>query len=117
MPSEKKQKWILTHDSHALKKGDTYEGTELPLWLAGKTVLVGDAEFEVATPGQLAKLQADLDAANAQVVTLTESTASVQAALDEEKSRVSELTASKTQLQADLDAANKQLTELQKKAK
>lgn len=117
MPNEKKQKWILTHDSHALKKGETYEGTDLPLWLAGKAVLVGDAEFEVATPGQLAKLQADLDATSAQVVTLTESNASAQAALDEEKAKVAELSASNTQLQADLDAATKQLTELQKKAK
>ncbi len=117
MPNEKTQKWILTHDSHELKKGEAYEGTELPLWLSGKAVLVGDAEFEVATPGQLVKLQADLDAANAQLVTLTESNASVQAALDEEKAKVSELTTSNASLQADLDAANKQLAELQKKAK
>lgn len=36
--SDKKQKWILTHDSHELKKGDVYEGTTLPAWLNGKAL-------------------------------------------------------------------------------
>lgn len=96
MADEKKQKWMLTHDSHKLKKGDIYEGEELPVWLAGKAVPVSAQVLEVATPGELATLQADLDAANGQVGALTESN---------------------EKLQADLDAAQKQLAELQKKAK
>ena len=43
-------KWILTHDSHNLKKGDLHEGDYLPAWLVGKASLVEDKSFEVATP-------------------------------------------------------------------
>lgn len=43
-------KWILTHDSHEMRKGDTYEGESLPSWLAGKVFLVEEKSFEVATP-------------------------------------------------------------------
>lgn len=62
MAEQTKLKWILTHDSHALKKGEIYEGDALPAWLQGKaSPLTADA-FEVATPGgaALEKLQADL---------------------------------------------------------
>lgn len=62
-----KKKWLVTHDSHALKKGEIYEGKDLPLWLEGKATLVSDAVFEVATPGDLTKLQADLDEAQKQL--------------------------------------------------
>ncbi|GLY59661.1 hypothetical protein Pcaca05_05190 [Pectobacterium carotovorum subsp. carotovorum] len=96
MADEKKQQWMLTHDSHELKKGAIYEGDSLPLWLSGKAIPVSEQVLEVATPGELAKLQADLDAANGQVGALTESN---------------------EKLQADLDAAQKQLAELQKKVK
>ncbi|WJM80431.1 hypothetical protein [Pectobacterium brasiliense] len=96
MTDEKKQQWMLTHDSHELKKGAIYEGDSLPLWLSGKAIPVSEQVLEVATPGELAKLQADLDAATGQVGVLTESN---------------------EKLQADLDAAQKQLAELQKKAK
>lgn len=63
MPEEK-QKWILTHDSHELKKGDIYEGVSLPAWLAGKANPVSADAFEVATPGaaELKKLKAELTA-------------------------------------------------------
>lgn len=62
--SDKKQKWILTHDSHKLKKGEVYEGTTLPAWLNGKATLVSADIFEVATPGSavLEKLKAELAA-------------------------------------------------------
>lgn len=96
MAGTKKQKWMLTHDSHELKKGQIYEGEELPLWLVGKATLVGDQVLEVATPGDLAKLQADLDEANGKVTSLGEAN---------------------TKLQADLDEAQKQIADLQKKAK
>ena len=36
----KEQKWLLTHDSHELKKGEVYKGETLPLWLAGKAIPV-----------------------------------------------------------------------------
>lgn len=62
--NDKKQKWILTHDSHELKKGDVYEGTTLPAWLNGKASPVSADVFEVATPGgaELEKLKAELTA-------------------------------------------------------
>ncbi|HDL1233932.1 TPA: hypothetical protein PWY77_002151 [Mannheimia haemolytica] len=43
-------KWLLTHDSHELKKGDVYEGETLPLWLVGKAIEIEEKSFEVATP-------------------------------------------------------------------
>jgi hypothetical protein len=46
----KEQKWLLTHDSHELKKGEVYKGETLPLWLAGKAIPVSDQVLEVATP-------------------------------------------------------------------
>ncbi|MEZ2432587.1 hypothetical protein [Raoultella planticola] len=92
----KEQQWLLTHDSHELKKGDVYKGETLPLWLAGKAIPVGDTVLEVATPAELKKLQADLD---------------------EAKGKVESLTADNTKLQADLDEAQKQIDELKKKAK
>lgn len=92
----KEQQWLLTHDSHKLKKGEVYKGETLPLWLAGKAIPVSDQVLEVATPGELGKLQADLEEANGKVASLTEAN---------------------TKLQADLEEAQKQLAELQKKAK
>jgi predicted RNase H-like nuclease (RuvC/YqgF family) len=94
--AEKKQKWLLTHDSHELKKGDIYEGVSLPLWLNGKAQPLAERTFEVATPDDLGKLQADLTEANDKV-----------AGLAEENQK----------LQADLTEAQKQIAELQKKAK
>lgn len=63
MPEEK-LKWILTHDSHELKKGEIYEGKSLPAWLVGKANPVSSDAFEVATPGaaELKKLNAELTA-------------------------------------------------------
>lgn len=92
----KEQKWLLTHDSHELKKGEVYKGEALPLWLAGKAIPVSDQVLEVATPADVQKLQADLDEANG---------------------KVESLTADNTKLQADLDEAQKQIDELKKKAK
>ncbi|HCB2205669.1 TPA: hypothetical protein MYR09_000659 [Citrobacter farmeri] len=92
----KEQKWLLTHDSHNLKKGDVYTGESLPLWLAGKAIPVSDQVLEVATPGELGKLQADLEESNGKVASLTEANA---------------------KLQADLEEAQKQIDELKKKAK
>ena len=43
-------KFILTHDSHELKKGDSIECDVLPAWLVGKVMPVAEQEFEVATP-------------------------------------------------------------------
>lgn len=37
---EDEKKWVLTHDSHDLKKGQIYEGKELPAYLVGKAVPV-----------------------------------------------------------------------------
>lgn len=89
MADEKTQKWMLTHDSHSLKKGEIYEGASLPAWLAGKATPVSDRVFEVATPGELKKLQAELDASKE----------------------------TNGKLQAELDEAQKQLSDLQKKGK
>jgi len=43
-------KFLLTHDSHELKKGEIYEGDALPLWLVGKATPLTEKAFEVATP-------------------------------------------------------------------
>ena len=92
----KEKKWLLTHDSHELKKGEVYKGETLPLWLAGKAIPVSDQVLEAATPADVQKLQADLDEANG---------------------KVESLTADNAKLQADLDEAQKQIYELKKKAK
>jgi hypothetical protein len=63
----KEQKWLLTHDSHELKKGEVYKGESLPLWLVGKAIPVSDQVLEVATPSDVQKLQADLDEAQKQI--------------------------------------------------
>ena len=63
----KEQKWLLTHDSHELKKGEVYKSETLPLWLAGKAIPVSDQVLEVATPADVQKLQADLDEAQKQI--------------------------------------------------
>lgn len=62
--TDKKQKWLLTHDSHELKKGDMFEGVTLPAWLNGKVTPLSADSFEVATPGgaELEKLKAELAA-------------------------------------------------------
>ncbi|AUU92369.1 hypothetical protein C2U55_26540 [Enterobacteriaceae bacterium ENNIH3] len=65
--AEKEQKWLLTHDSHELKKGEVYTGDSLPLWLVGKAIPVGDQVLEVATPDDMKKLQADLEEAKKQL--------------------------------------------------
>jgi len=64
MSDKNKRKWILTHDSHTLKKGEIYEGDVLPAWLQGKATPLAADSFEVATPGgaDLEKLKADLAA-------------------------------------------------------
>jgi hypothetical protein len=84
--AEKEQKWLLTHDSHELKKGEVYTGETLPLWLVGKAIPVGDQVLEVATPDDMKKLQADLEEANGKVASLTESNGKLQADLEEAKS-------------------------------
>lgn len=38
-----KKRWVLTHDSHELKKGEIYEDESLPAWLAGKAVPAVDS--------------------------------------------------------------------------
>lgn len=50
-------KWLLTHDSHKLKKGDIYEGEGLPLWLVGKALEVEEKVLEVATPEDHAEVE------------------------------------------------------------
>ncbi|MEG9424929.1 hypothetical protein [Citrobacter freundii] len=92
----KEQKWLLTHDSHELKKGEVYKGETLPLWLVGKAIPVSDQVLEVATTADIQKLQADLDEANG---------------------KVESLTADNAKLQAELGEAQKQIDELKKKAK
>lgn len=100
--SDQKQKWILTHDSHKLKKGEIYAGEVLPAWLQGKAKPISADAFEVATPGgaALEKLKAELtaqtqraDEAEAKLVTSAE-------ALTVETKRADEAVAA-------LEAANK----------
>lgn len=74
--SDKKQKWILTHDSHKLKKGEIYEGDALPAWLQGKAKPISADVFEVATPGG-----ADLEKLNAELTSQTQRADELEAKL------------------------------------
>ncbi len=51
----KEQQWLLTHDSHELKKGEVYKGETLPLWLVGKAIPVEDHGAGGGDPGRSAK--------------------------------------------------------------
>ncbi|HEJ7996874.1 TPA: hypothetical protein SMI16_002303 [Serratia liquefaciens] len=105
------QKWIVTHDSHKLEKGEFYEGETLPLWLVGKATPVAAQSFEVATPNaELAKLSAELEAANGELKKLTDSNAALIIERDQ-------LVGKNTELSAELEAAQAQLAELLKPAK
>ncbi|MDT0208504.1 MULTISPECIES: hypothetical protein [Serratia] len=105
------QKWIVTHDSHKLAKGEFFEGEKLPLWLVGKATPIADQSFEVATPNAaLEKLSAELEAANGDVKKLTDSNAELIIERDK-------LAEKNTALSAELEAANVQIAELLKPAK
>ncbi len=105
------QKWIVTHDSHKLAKGDFFEGDKLPLWLVGKATPIADQSFEVATPNAVfEKLSAELEAANGDVKKLTD----INAALTTERD---ELADKNTELSAELETAKGQIAELMKPAK
>jgi len=92
MADEKKQKWVLTHDSHELKKGQVYEGEKLPLWLVGKAIPVSEQTLEVATPAEVAKLQASLDEATSKITSLTEENAKLKSSLDDAQKQIEDLT-------------------------
>lgn len=100
--AEELKKWILTHDSHELKKGAVYEGSELPAWLAGKASPVSADAFEVATPGaaDVKKLKADINAltkrADAAEAALVESNAKLEAETKRADEAVAALAAATT---------------------
>ncbi|HHQ6537924.1 TPA: hypothetical protein ACSTJY_003303 [Serratia fonticola] len=96
-----KQKYILTHDSHQLKKGDVYEGDTLPAWLVGKAVLASASFPESEGMSNLqAALEAETaakDAALKEIATLKLAAESMQAehkaALEAEKKRADDAVA------------------------
>ncbi|CAI0727973.1 hypothetical protein [Serratia entomophila] len=105
------QKWIVTHDSHKLAKGEFFEGEKLPLWLVGKATPIADQSFEVATPNaELAKLSAELETALGDVKKLTDDNAALIVERDGLSKRSSELS-------AELETALGQIAELMKPAK
>lgn len=105
------QKWIVTHDSHKLAKGEFFECDKLPLWLVGKATPIAEQSFEVATPNAvLEKLSTELEAANSEVKRLTDSNAALIAERDE-------LAGKNTGLSTELEAAKAQIAELLKPAK
>ncbi|GEM_PF-1030791 len=55
------QKWMLTHDSHELKKGDIYEGVSLPVWLEGKANPISLAEPEGVSRKELKDVTTERD--------------------------------------------------------
>ena len=97
MPEEK-QKWILTHDSHELKKGEVYEGATLPAWLAGKATPVSADAFEVSTPGaaDVKKLKAEITALTKRAETAESSLAEANTKLEAETKRADEAAAALT---------------------
>ncbi len=101
MPEEK-QKWIVTHDSHKLKKGEIYEGTELPAWLAGKANPVSADAFEVSTPGA-----AELKKLKAEITALTKRAEAAEAGLAEADSKLEAETKRADEAEAALAEATK----------
>lgn len=55
------KKWMLTHDSHELKKGDIYEGASLPVWLEGKANPISLVEPENVSRKELKDVTAERD--------------------------------------------------------
>lgn len=105
------QKWIVTHDSHKLAKGEFYEGDILPLWLVGKATPIADRSFEVATPNaEFEKLSAELEAVKGDVKNLTDGNAALIVERDE-------LAKKNNELSAELEAVKVQIVELQKPPK
>lgn len=105
------QKWIVTHNSHKLEKGDFYEGDTLPLWLVGKATPIADQSFEVATPNaEFEKLSAELEAVKVDVKKLTDGNAALIIERDE-------LAGKNSELSAELEAVKGQIAELQKPVK
>lgn len=92
-----KKRWLLTHDSHELKKGEIYEGDKLPAWLVGKAVPAVDS---AGTAGGITQAQ------------LTEALA-LNDVLTEERDA---LKAQLTEALAALEKANADLQAKQKKA-
>ncbi|MFT4271198.1 MAG: hypothetical protein QM578_09320 [Pantoea sp.] len=101
MPEEK-QKWILTHDSHELKKGEVYEGATLPAWLAGKAAPVSADAFEVATPGA-----ADVKKLKAENTSLTKRAETAESSLAEATTKLEAETKRADEAVAALEAATK----------
>ena len=79
-----KKRWMLTHDSHKLKKGEIYEGDELPAWLAGKAIpaTAPTVPHDSVSQEVFDEMKATNDALTAEVATLKTQLADVQAALD-----------------------------------
>jgi septal ring factor EnvC (AmiA/AmiB activator) len=111
MESEDK-KWLLTHDSHTLKKGEVYEGKELPAWLVGKAVPLAvdhrsahDLEGEKALRNEIESLtetgreaqtrlkaaEAELEKKDGEIKTLTTEIEELQKANAELQSQVKAL--------------------------
>ncbi|EEJ5117659.1 TPA: hypothetical protein N2G45_002887 [Salmonella enterica] len=76
-----KKRWVLTHDSHELKKGQIYEGETLPAWLAGKAVLstASAVPAEGVTQAQFDEVKALNDALTAEVAALKAQLTEMQA--------------------------------------
>lgn len=76
-----KKRWVLTHDSHELKKGQIYEGEILPAWLAGKAVLstASAVPAEGVTLAQFDEVKALNDALTAEVAALKAQLTEMQA--------------------------------------
>ncbi|WP_313687035.1 hypothetical protein [Pantoea sp.] len=100
--AEEMKKWILTHDSHELKKGDVYEGTTLPAWLAGKATPVSADAFEVATPGA-----ADVKKLKAEITALTKRAETAEASLTDTTAKLEAETKRADAAEAALAAATK----------
>lgn len=96
-----KQKYILTHDSHQLKKGDMYEGDTLPAWLAGKAVLAsagfsgaeGVSDLQAALEAETAAKDAALQEIADLKLAAENAQAGHKAALEAEKKRADDAVA------------------------
>lgn len=106
-----KRRWILTHDSHKLKKGEIFEGTALPPYLAGKAV-------PAAKPVQRSPEELQLmEELREEIVTLSEQLNDAKSLLKQKSAEIKELVAEIESLQKESDALRLDNAELQAQLK
>lgn len=109
--TEVKTRWILTHDSHSLKKGDIYEGVTLPSYLAGKVVPAVKAVQR--SPDEML----EIDALREDITTLSEELTDTKSLLKQKSGEVKSLVVEMDTLQKENNELRQDNAELQAQLK